>query len=105
MCIGCAVINATSLRKFIFLPCLWSLTPLRGGKSPFQDRLNMLASRLKLKVREINLFLLFLVICCGLQFELWSLSQETKARRKKYLMTLNIVLFLEFLHRSYCFPL
>lgn len=48
MCIGCAVINATSLCKCIFLPCLWwSLTPLGGGKSPFQDRLNMLAARLK----------------------------------------------------------
>lgn len=47
LCIGCSVINATSLCRFIFLPFLWSLTPLRGGKSPFQARLNMLAARLQ----------------------------------------------------------
>ena len=64
LCIGYAVITATSVCKFIFLPRLWSLTPLRGGKSSFQDRLNMFASRLKFESeRNKSLSVIFSFNC------------------------------------------
>lgn len=59
LCIGCSVINATSLCRFIFLPRLWSLTPLRGGKSSFQDRLHMLAARLQFESERNKSFCYF----------------------------------------------
>lgn len=85
ICTSCTEVNTTSLRKSIFpSKFLSSLIHLLEGQRehPRRPVLMCLQHFLSLKVREVNIFLVFLVICCRLQSDLWPLSQDTAWREK-----------------------